>query len=209
MCWSETNYLLLTKPSANRLFVHNKIAAAFTKKLVAKVAALKTGPGLDKLTTQGPLVNKAAVQKVAEHVNDAVSQGAKVELGGTPGSSSGFFYEPTVLSGVTDSMLVAQEETFGPLAPIFNFETESEAVELANSTPFGLAGYFFSKDIGRILRVAQQLQVGMVGVNTGKISAAEAPFGGVKESGYGREGSLYGMEEYQILKSVTIGNTDK
>lgn len=195
--------------SANRLLVHKSVVGVFTNKLVAKVSALKTGPGLDKSTTQGPLVNKAAVQKVFEHVENAVSQGAKIEFGGVPSSSKGFFYEPTVLSGVTDSMLVAQEETFGPLAPIFSFETEAEAIELANRTPFGLAGYFFSKDVGRALRVAQQLQVGMVGVNTGKISAAEAPFGGVKESGYGREGSLYGMEEYQVLKSVTIGNTDK
>ncbi|KAJ9499198.1 hypothetical protein H2202_005355 [Exophiala xenobiotica] len=194
---------------ANRLFVHKTLVEAFTKKLVAKASALKTGPGLEKSTTQGPLVNKAAVQKVAEHVENAVGQGAKIELGGSPGSGNGFFYEPTVLSGATDSMLVAQEETFGPLAPIFSFETESEAIERANKTPFGLAGYFFSKDVGRIMRVAQQLQVGMVGVNTGKISAAEAPFGGVMESGYGREGSLYGMEEYQVLKSVTIGNTDK
>lgn len=201
--------LLLTTFSANRLFVHQTVVKAFTKKLVAKVSDLKTGPGLEKSTTQGPLVNKAAVQKVAEHVENAVSRGAKVELGGTPGLGNGFFYEPTVLSGVTDSMLVAQEETFGPLAPIFSFETELEAIEMANKTPFGLAGYFFSRDVGRILRVAQKLQVGMVGVNTGKISAAEAPFGGVKESGYGREGSLYGMEEYQVIKSITIGNIDK
>lgn len=206
---SSHKVLLLTCISANRLFVHQNVVEAFTKKLVAKVFALKTGPGLEESTTQGPLVNKAAVQKVAEHVENAVRQGAKIELGGKAGSGNGFFYEPTVLSGVTDSMLVAQEETFGPLAPIFSFETETEAIELANNTPFGLAGYFFSKDVGRIMRVAQQLQVGMVGVNTGKISAAEAPFGGVKESGYGREGSLYGMEEYQVLKSVTIGNTDR
>ena len=206
---SNGKVLLLTTISANRLFVHEKVSEVFTRKLVAKVSALKTGPGLDRSTTQGPLVNRAAVQKVSEHVADAVGHGAKIELGGTPGSGNGFFYEPTVLSGVTDSMLVAQEETFGPLAPIFSFKTESEVVEVANRTPFGLAGYIFSRDVGRVLRVAQQLQVGMVGVNTGKISAAEAPFGGVKESGYGREGSLYGMEEYQILKSVTIGNTEK
>jgi succinate-semialdehyde dehydrogenase/glutarate-semialdehyde dehydrogenase len=167
---------------------------------------LKTGPGLDPSTTQGPLVNKAAVQKVAEHVDDAVKNGAKIEIGGSPGKTGGFFYEPTVVSGVTTSMLVASDETFGPLAPIFSFETESEAIDLANGTEFGLAGYFFSKDINRIMRVAQKLQVGMVGVNTGKISAAETPFGGIKESGYGIEGSLYGMGEYQVTKSVTIGN---
>ena len=185
------------------------IADAFATKLAAKVAALKTGPGLDKTTTHGPLVNQAAVQKVKEHVDDAVSKGARVAIGGSPGSGDGFFFEPTVLTGVTKSMIVAKEETFGPLAPIFPFETEAEAVELANDTEFGLAGYFFSRDVNRIMRVAQKLQCGMIGANTGKISASEAPFGGVKESGYGREGSLYGMDEYQIIKAVTIGNQDK
>ncbi len=201
--------ILLTANSANRLLVQKDIAPEFTKRLVAKVSALKTGPGLDKATTQGPLVNKSAVQKVAEHVQDAVQKGAKVEIGGTPPSDGGFYYPPTVVSGVTSSMLVANEETFGPLAPIFAFDTEAEAVALANETEFGLAGYFFSRDVNRIMRVARQLQVGMVGANTGKISAAEAPFGGVKESGYGREGSLYGMDEYQVIKSITIGNQDK
>ncbi|OQU97219.1 hypothetical protein CLAIMM_03186 isoform 2 [Cladophialophora immunda] len=194
---------------ANRLLVQNEVVPEFTKRLVAKVSALSNGPGLDPKTTQGPLVNKAAVQKVASHVQDAVDKGAKVEIGGTPGSGDGFYYVPTVLSGVTKDMLVANDETFGPLAPIFGFETEGEAVELANNTEFGLAGYFFSRDVNRIMRVSQQLQVGMVGVNTGKISAAEAPFGGVKESGYGREGSLHGMDEYQVIKSVTIGNQDR
>ncbi|KAJ9639093.1 uncharacterized protein PV06_07354 [Exophiala oligosperma] len=194
---------------ANRILVQKGIAEAFATKLAAKVGALKTGPGLDKTTTQGPLVNQAAVQKVKEHVDDAVSKGARVAIGGSPGSGDGFFFEPTVLTGVTKSMIVAKEETFGPLAPIFPFETEAEAVELANDTEFGLAGYFFSRDVNRILRVAQKLQCGMVGANTGKISASEAPFGGVKESGYGREGSLYGMDEYQIIKAVTIGNQDK
>ncbi len=185
------------------------VVEVFTKKLVAKVSLLKTGPGLDKSSTQGPLVNKAAVRKVAEHVQDAVDKGASIELGGSLRKGSGFFYEPTILSGATASMLVACEETFGPLAPIFTFNTEADVIRMANDTEFGLAGYFFSKDSGRVLRVAQKLQVGMVGVNTGKISAAETPFGGVKQSGYGREGSLYGMEEYQVIKSVTIGNIDK
>ena len=177
--------------------------------MVAKVSNLKPGPGLDGSTTQGPLVNEAAVLKVAKHIQNAIEHGAKVEIGGKRGDGKGFFFEPTVLSNVQKSMLVANEETFGPLAPIFQFETEAEVIELANDTEFGLAGYFFSKDVGRVMRVAQKLQVGMVGVNTGKISAAEAPFGGVKESGYGREGSCYGMDEYQTLKSVTIGNQDK
>ncbi|KAL1875725.1 hypothetical protein VTK73DRAFT_9914 [Phialemonium thermophilum] len=193
---------------ANRLYVHKAVARAFTEKLVKAVRALKMGPGLDPSTSQGPLVNKAAVDKVGEHVDDAVSKGAKIEVGGGRPSTaaSGFFYAPTVLSGVTPEMLISREETFGPVAPIFQFETEQEVVELANHTEFGLSGYFFSQDIARSMRVAQKLQVGMVGVNTGKISAAEAPFGGVKESGYGKEGSLYGLQEYQNIKSITIGN---
>lgn len=172
------------------------------------VQALKTGPGLDDSTTQGPLVNRSAVEKVKEHVDNAVSNGAILETGGKLSGSSGFFYEPTVLSGVTPEMLVNKEETFGPLAPVFLFETEKEVLQLANDTEFGLAGYFFSQDIARAMRVAQKLQVGMVGINTGKISAAEAPFGGVKESGYGKEGSVYGLAEYQNIKSITIGNQD-
>lgn len=147
--------------------------------------------------------------KVTSHVKDALAKGARVEIGGSPVTGAGFFHEPTVLSGVNKSMLVATEETFGPLAPIFIFDTEAEAVDLANSTEFGLAGYFFSSNVNTIMRVAQKLQIGMVGVNTGKISAAETPFGGVKESGYGREGSLHGMDEYQVIKAVTIGNQDK
>ena len=181
----------------------------FTKKLVAKVAALKTAPGMDASSTQGPLVNKAAITKVEQHVQDAVDKGARIDIGGSRTPGAGFFFEPTVVSNAQRGMLVAKEETFGPLAPVFPFETEAEALELANDTEFGLAGYFFSKDVSRVMRVAQKLQVGMVGANTGKISAAEAPFGGVKESGYGREGSCYGLEEYQILKSLTIGNQDR
>lgn len=167
---------------------------------------MKTGPGLDGTTTQGPLVNKAAVEKVHEHVTDAVSKNAKIEVGGKRSTLPGFYYEPTVISGVTPDMIVSREETFGPLAPVFEFETEQEAVALANDSEFGLAGYFFSRDVSRIMRVAGKLQVGMVGANTGKISASEAPFGGVKESGYGKEGSLYGLAEYQNIKSITIGN---
>jgi len=193
---------------ANRFFVHTSLAPAFTQGLVAKVAALKLGPGYDPATTMGPLVNASGVKKVAEHIADAVSKGAKVEIGGKT-KSPGFFHEPTVLSGCTPDMQVFRDETFGPLAPIFTFDTEEEALKLANDTEFGLAGYFFSKDVSRVMRVAQKLECGMVGVNTGKISAAEAPFGGVKESGVGTEGSMYGLAEYQVLKSVTIGNTDK
>lgn len=191
---------------ANRLYVQKGIAPAFTAKLVEKVKALQMGGGLNETTTQGPLVNQSSVNKVKEHVADALSKGAKVAAGGTTPDSPGFFHQPTVLTGVTQEMAVAKDETFGPLAPIFEFETEEEALRLANDTEFGLAGYFFSKDIGRVMRVANKLQVGMVGANTGKISAAEAPFGGIKESGYGKEGSLYGLAEYQNIKSITIGN---
>jgi len=166
------------------------------------------GSGFDESTTQGPLVNASSVKKVNEHVEDAVSKGAHVKCGGKQAKGPGFFFEPTVLTGVTREMLVATEETFGPLAPIFEFETEEEAIELANDTEFGLAGYLFSKDISRVLRVAGALGCGMVGVNTGKISASETPFGGVNESGYGREGSKYGIDEYQVIKAITIGNTD-
>lgn len=168
--------------------------------------SLQWGPGLDSAVTQGPLVNQAAVEKVKEHVADAVSKGAKVECGGKTPNSPGFFYEPTIVSGVRSDMVVSRDETFGPLAPIFEFNTEDDVIRLANDTDFGLAGYFFSRDVSRVIRVAQRLQVGMVGVNTGRISAAEAPFGGVKESGYGKEGSIYGLAEYQNVKSVTINN---
>lgn len=192
--------------SANRLYVQKHIAKQFTAKLVEKVSALKPGPGLDSSTTQGPLVNKTAVDKVDQHIADAISKGGKVEVGGHVVSGPGYLYEPTVVSGVRPDMIVSREETFGPLAPVIEFETEDEVIKIANDTEFGLAGYFFSADVGRVMRVAQQLQVGMVGVNTGKISAAEAPFGGIKESGYGVEGSALGLAEYQNIKSITIGN---
>lgn len=179
----------------------------FTIRLVRKVEALKLGSGLTTGVTQGPLVNAAAVEKVASHVKDAISKGGVLRTGGkAPDYLKGFFFEPTVITHATRDMEVAHDETFGPLAAIFSFETEDEAVNLANDTEYGLAGYFFSKDIGVVLRVAQKLQCGMIGVNTGLISAAESPFGGIKESGVGREGSRYGLAEYQYIKSVTIGN---
>jgi succinate-semialdehyde dehydrogenase/glutarate-semialdehyde dehydrogenase len=182
------------------------VAKQFTEKLVARVSALKMGSSFDPETTQGPLVNAAAVKKVGEHIDDAVSKGARVEVGGSKPEGEGFFYQPTVLSGVTSDMIVASDETFGPLAPIFEFKDEAEAVALANATVFGLASYLFSRDVNRILRVSKKIQSGMVGVNVGVISAAESPFGGVKESGYGKEGSKYGLDEYQTIKTVTIGN---
>lgn len=154
-------------------------------------------------------MNRAGVDKVAEHVKDAVAKGAKVEIGGRPADSVGYFFPPTVLSHVSYDAILTTDETFGPLALLFTFDTEEEVVKLANDTEFGLAAYLFSRDIGRCQRVAKLLKTGMVGINTGKISATEAPFGGVKESGYGREGSLYGMEEYQVIKSLTMGNLDK
>ena len=172
-----------------------------------KVKTLKLGRGLDEGTTQGPLVSPAAVAKVSAHVNDALSKGGVLKIGGkAPKDLNGYFYEPTVIINATTEMDVAFDETFGPLAAIFTFETEEEAVKLANDTELGLASYIFSKDIGRVLRVARTLECGMVGVNTGLISAAESPFGGIKESGLGREGSRYGIAEYQNIKCVTIGN---
>ncbi|RMY58288.1 hypothetical protein D0865_02690, partial [Hortaea werneckii] len=191
---------------ANRILVQKGVVEAFTQKLVTAVSKLKMGPGLDLSTTQGPLINQAAVDKVLEHIEDGVKHGCKIETGGKQPQRPGFFCEPTVLSGAKVNMKVASDETFGPLAAIFEFDSEEDGLRLANNTEFGLAGYFFSSNANRCTRVARRMQVGMVGVNTGKISAAEAPFGGVKESGYGREGSLYGMEEYQVIKSITTGN---
>ncbi|KAL2832603.1 Aldehyde/histidinol dehydrogenase [Aspergillus cavernicola] len=191
----------------NRVYVARPVMEEFTRRLVQRVQGLKCGPGLEG-STQGPLINAAAVEKVKDHIADAVSKGAEVRIGGAVPEElgNGFFIQPTVISGATADMAVAREETFGPLAPVFGFDSEEEVVRLANETEFGLAGYFYSRDVARVMRVAQKLQVGMCGVNTGKISAAEAPFGGIKESGYGLEGSKYGMAEYQTIKTVTIGN---
>lgn len=192
----------------NRIYAARPVVEEFTSRLVKRVQELKCGPGLQGASTQGPLINAAAVEKVKEHIVDAVAKGAEVRAGSAVPEElgNGFFIQPTVLSGATASMAVARDETFGPLAPVFAFESEEEVVRLANDSEFGLAGYFYSRDVARVMRVAQKLQVGMCGVNTGKISAAEAPFGGVKESGYGLEGSKYGMAEYQTVKSVTVGN---
>ena len=166
--------------SANRLYVHEKVYDKFAELLKKKVSEFKLGFGLDEATTQGPLVNAAAVKKVLEHVNDAKSKGAQVVLGGkAPDHLKGFFFEPTIITGVTREMVVSNDETFGPLAPLFKFSSDAEVIEMANDTEFGLAGYFFSKDFNRIWRVAAALECGMVGVNTGKISAPESPFGGV------------------------------
>lgn len=194
---------------ANRIYVQKGVLAAFTEKLVARVQALKVGNGVEPGVTQGPLIDDKAVAKIEEHVADALAKGGKVLTGGKRHALGGLFYEPTVVAGATRDMLVAQEETFGPLAPIFAFDTEAEAIALANDTEFGLASYFYSRDIGRIMRVAEQLESGMVGVNTGLISTAEAPFGGVKQSGLGREGSKYGLDEFLEIKYVCLAGLDK
>jgi succinate-semialdehyde dehydrogenase / glutarate-semialdehyde dehydrogenase len=194
---------------ANRIYVQKGVLAAFTDKLVAKVRSLKVGNGVEPGVTQGPLIDDKAVAKVEEHVADAVAKGGKVLTGGRRHALGGRFYEPTVVAGATRDMLVAHEETFGPLAPVFAFETEAEAIALANDTEFGLASYFYSRDIGRIMRVAEQLECGMVGVNTGLISTAEAPFGGVKQSGLGREGSKYGLDEFLEIKYVCLAGLSK
>ena len=190
---------------ANRLLVHDKVYDAFTAKLVSAVAALKVGHGLAPNTQLGPLINAAAVDKVDALVQDAIRLGAQVALGGTRHALGGHFYAPTVLTHVTPQMRLAQEEIFGPVAPIFRFHTDEEAVRLANDTRSGLAAYFYARDIGRVWRVAEQLEYGMVGINEGLISNEMAPFGGVKESGIGREGSRHGIDEYLQLKYLCLG----
>ena len=194
---------------ANRIYVQKGVLAAFTDKLVERVRALKVGNGVEPGVTQGPLIDDKAVAKIEEHVADATAQGATVITGGKRHALGGSFYEPTVIAGVTAEMKIFRDETFGPLAPVFAFDTEAEAIALANDTEFGLASYFYSRDIGRIMRVAEQLESGMVGVNTGLISTAEAPFGGVKQSGLGREGSKYGLDEFLEIKYVCLAGLDK
>jgi succinate-semialdehyde dehydrogenase/glutarate-semialdehyde dehydrogenase len=194
---------------ANRLYVQRGVLAAFTAKLVAKVKALKVGNGLEAGVTQGPLIDAKAVAKIEEHIADARAKGGEVLTGGKRHALGGLFFEPTVIGGATVDMLVAHEETFGPLAPIFAFDTEAEVIALANDTEFGLAAYFYSRDIGRVMRVAEQLESGMVGVNTGLISTAEAPFGGVKQSGLGREGSRHGLDDYLEIKYICLAGLDK
>jgi len=194
---------------ANRLLVQDGIYDAFAAKLAEKVRALKVGPGTEAGVTQGPLINKAALDKVEEHVADATSHGARVVVGGKRHALGGTFYEPTVLADVTPEMKIFREETFGPVAPLIRFKTDAEVIELANRTEFGLASYFYSRDIGRIWRVAEALEYGMVGVNTGLITTEVAPFGGVKQSGLGREGSRYGIDEYVEVKYVAMGGVDR
>ncbi|MDN5514052.1 MAG: NADP-dependent succinate-semialdehyde dehydrogenase [Pseudomonas sp.] len=190
---------------ANRLYVHEAVYDAFAEKLAAAVAKLRVGPGDETGVVIGPLIDGNAVAKVQAHLADALAKGAKVLQGGKPHALGGHFFEPTVITGVTADMRVAREETFGPLAPLFRFSDEADVVRQANDTEFGLAGYFYTRDLGRTFRVAEALEYGMVGINTGLISNEVAPFGGMKSSGLGREGSKYGLDEYLEIKYLCLG----
>jgi len=192
---------------ANRILVQDGIYERFSRRLMAEVAMLKAGNGFEAGVTIGPLINNAAAEKVARHIDDAQSKGAQILAGGRRRRDS-LFFEPTILGNATTEMDLASEETFGPLAPLFRFSRESEAIAVANATPFGLASYFFTQDIRRSWRVAEQLEFGMVGLNTGSVSIETAPFGGIKQSGLGREGSKYGLDEYLEVKTLHIGGLD-
>jgi succinate-semialdehyde dehydrogenase/glutarate-semialdehyde dehydrogenase len=189
---------------ANRLYVQDGVYEAFARKLADRVAQFKVGPGIEPDVLIGPLIEPAALTKVEEHVADALAQGARVLVGGERHPRGGLFYTPTVLADVTQSMRVAREETFGPVAPLFRFHTEDEAIAMANATEFGLAAYFYARDVGRIFRVAEALESGMVCVNSGLLSTEVAPFGGVKQSGLGREGARHGLDEYLELKYLCL-----
>lgn len=190
---------------ANRILVQEGIYDAFAEKLAEKVRQLKVGNGVEEGVVQGPLIDMAAVEKVEEHIEDAVSKGAKVVVGGKRHALGGSFFEPTVLTGVTTEMKVTREETFGPVAPLFRFSTDAEGIAMANDTEFGLASYFYARDMSRVWRVSEGLESGIVGINTGIISTEVAPFGGVKESGLGREGSKYGIEDFLEIKYLCMG----
>ncbi len=190
---------------ANRIYVQDAIYDAFVEKFAKKVIDLKVGNGLEVGVMQGPLITMEAVEKVESHIKDAVANGAKLVVGGKRHALGGTFFEPTVLSHVTTKMVVARDETFGPMAPIFRFKDEADVIEQANATQYGLASYFYARDLGRVFRVAEALEYGMVGVNTALLGAAEVPFGGVKESGLGREGSRHGMDEFTEIKYVLLG----
>ncbi|NVK18374.1 MAG: NAD-dependent succinate-semialdehyde dehydrogenase [Methylocystaceae bacterium] len=194
---------------ANRIFVQAGVYDAFAEKLAAAVKGFKVGLGTDDGVTQGPLINQAAINKVQELVEDAKDKGAKVMCGGAPHELGGTFYEPTILTDVTTDMRVASEEIFGPVAPLYKFDDEDEVIKKANDTPFGLAAYFYARDMGRVWRVSEGLEYGIVGINEGIISTEAAPFGGVKESGIGREGSKYGVEDFVEIKYLCMGGVDK
>nr|CAD6628393.1 NAD-dependent succinate-semialdehyde dehydrogenase [Rhizobium sp. TCK] len=189
---------------ANRLYIQAGVYDDFANKLAEKVAALKVGDGFEPEVNAGPLITEKAIAKVEEHIADALEKGARVKLGGKLDRKGGLFFQPTILTGVTPEMKVAREETFGPVAPLFKFETEEQVIEMANDTEFGLASYFYAKDLSKIFRVAEALEYGMVGINTGLISTEVAPFGGIKQSGQGREGSKYGIEDYTEVKYLCL-----
>jgi succinate-semialdehyde dehydrogenase / glutarate-semialdehyde dehydrogenase len=190
---------------ANRIYVQDGVYERFAEKLAAEVKKMKVGGGTEDGVTTGPLINKAAVEKVEEHVADALKHGATIVLGGRRHSRGGNFYEPTILANVTQQMMVAREETFGPVAPLFKFKTEADVIAMANDTPFGLAAYFYARDVGRVWRVAEALECGIIGINEGIISNEVAPFGGYKQSGLGREGSHHGVEEFLETKYMLMG----
>ena len=188
---------------ANRIYVQSGVYDAFTAKFKAAVEQMSVGDGFDGHDF-GPLISAPALDKVKDHIQDALSKGAKVALGGAPHSLGGTFFEPTILTGVTPDMKVSHEETFGPMAPLYKFDSVEQVIELANDTDFGLAAYFYAKDLSRVYRVAEALEYGIVGVNTGIISTEVAPFGGIKQSGLGREGSHHGMDEYLEMKYICM-----
>jgi succinate-semialdehyde dehydrogenase/glutarate-semialdehyde dehydrogenase len=190
---------------ANRILVQDGVYDAFAGKLKTAVSKLQVGNGMDSGVTQGPMINAEAVAKVEEHIDNAVRRGARVLIGGKRHELGGNFFQPTILTDVPPDAVVFSQETFGPLAPLFRFQTEAEAIALANDTEFGLAAYFYSRDVGRIFRVAEALESGIIGINEGIISTAVAPFGGMKSSGLGREGSKYGIDEYLEIKYLALG----
>ena len=194
---------------ANRIYVHEDVYEEFSKGFTKEVGKLKTGQGFDPSTDQGPLIDEAALAKVEEHVADAKNHGGQIALGGKPHQLGGLFYEPTVIKDANDQMLVSYEETFGPVAPLFSFSSEEEVIERANNTPFGLASYFYTSDLAKSWRVSEQLEYGIVGLNTGIISTEMAPFGGIKESGMGREGSKYGIDDYLEIKYVSLAGIEE
>ncbi len=194
---------------ANRIYVQEKVYEEFCKKFIEEVSKMKVGDGLNEENSSGPMIDEHSLSKVEEHVEDAVQCGAKVAIGGSRHALGMNFYQPTILTGVTSEAKITTEETFGPVAPIYKFKDENEVIELANNSPYGLASYFYSRDIGRIWRVAEALEYGMVGVNTGLTSKAEAPFGGIKESGLGREGSKYGVDDFLEIKYINMCGLDK
>jgi len=194
---------------ANRIFAQEAVYDDFVSKLASKVMDLKVGNGVEVGVTQGPLITPEAVDKVERHIADAVGQGARIVVGGGRHALGRSFFQPTLLANVTTRMLITREETFGPVAPVYRFRDEAEAIELANATEYGLAAYFYARDLGRVFRVAEALEYGMVGINTGLVATAEAPFGGVKESGIGREGGHYGVEEFTEVKYLLLAGLDR